>query len=203
MYLSQVILQHILTTSLVILAGFLIGGGLGFLFAGLLRQLYRAVPGLRLPSMVLPWRTLIFGFVLFFSSPMAILMVPSLTPEQSAVLYPALVFILLVFFFVVHEALNQWNPVPPVLRRVGLARTFAVAGGVIIAIGANAAGAGILGYAQRMFSQTFRPDGYWIAWGIVMGLGLLFDLLLGIVQMLLAKGEERRVLNAEASSGID
>jgi len=192
MEISRVILQHILATFMVILAGFLLGGGLGILFAWLFRQLYSAVPGLRQPFVLLPWRTLLFTFILFFCSFMAFRVVRSVQGEQSAVVYPALVFILIVFFFVADEALTQWLPISPAVRWVGLARTFAVAGGVIVAIGANAAESGILLYAQNMASRTFRPDAYWTALGVVMGLGLVFDLLIGTVQMFLAIAEKRK-----------
>jgi len=201
MELSQVILQYILTTVLVILAGFLIGGGLGILFAWLFRHLFRAIPGLRPPFMLLPWRTLLFTLVLFFCSPMAWFIVSSLPQVQSAAVYPALVFILVVFSFVANEALTQWLPVSPAVRWAGLARTFTVAGGVIVAIGANAVGSGILVYAQRMASRTFRPDAYWTALGVVLGLGLCLDLLLGIVQMLLAKAQSRQAAMPAAPAG--
>lgn len=192
MEISRVILQHILATFIVLLAGFVIGTGLGFLFAWLFRQLYRAVPGLRPPLMLLPLRTLIFGFVLFFSSPMAILLFPSIPREQGAAIYPTLVFTLVVFFFVADGALTHWLPVSPAVRWAGLARMFAVASGVVVAISANAAGSGILWYARIMTSNTFKPDAYWTALGVVMGLGLLFDLLLGMLQMLLANAQGRQ-----------
>jgi hypothetical protein len=201
MDLSQVILQHILSTVLVIFAGFLIGGGLGLLFAWLFRQLIRAVPGLRLPFMVLPWRTLIFTLVLFFISHMAILVVPSISQGLSAVVYPVIGFSLLVLFIVGDEALSQWLPLSPFQRWAGLTRTFAVAAGVFVAISFNAAGEGILVYAQSMFTRTFRPDAYWITLGIVMGLGLFFDLLLGMVQILLAKPPSRLVITPASLSG--
>ena len=201
MELSQIILQHILTTVLVLLAGFLIGGGLGILFAWLFRHLYRAIPGLRPPFMVLPWRTLLFILVLFFCSPMARFLVSSLPQEQSAAVYPALVFILIVFFFVANETLTQWLPVSPAVRWAGLARTFTVAGGVIFAIVANAAGSGILVYAQRIVSRPFRPEAYWTALGVVLGLGLFFDLLLGMIQMLLAKGKSQQAAMPASQAG--
>ena len=201
MEISQVILQHILATFAVILGGFVIGAGLGILFAWFFRQLYRAAPGLRLPLLLLPWRTLLFALVLFFCSPMAFFLVPSVAREQSGSVYPAMVFSLVVFFFVTDEALTQWLPLSPAVRWAGLARTLAVASSVIVAIGANAAGSGILSYARIMTSKTFTPEAYWTALGVVMGLGLLFDLLLGMLQMLLATAQSRRVGSPAASGG--
>lgn len=198
MEISQVILQHVLTTVLTILAGFLIGGGLGILFAWLFRMLYRSVPGLRLPFTLLPWRTLLFALVLFFGSSMAFVMLRSMPQGQSAVIFPAVAFTLIVFFFVADGSLSHWLPAGLAVRLTGLARTFAVACGVTVAIGAVQDGSGILQYARNMYASTFRPDSFWTALGVVMGLGLVFDLLLGAVQMLLAVAEVRKAARQTA-----
>lgn len=194
MEISQVILQYTLTTVLVILAGFFIGGGLGILFALLFRLVYKATPGLRPPFTLIPWRTLLFGSVLFFCSPMAILSIPSITQEQGAVIYPALAFILIVLSFVADEAITHWLPVAPAVRWAGLARTLTVACGVIVAIGANASGSGILMYARILTSSTFSPGAYWTALGVVIGLGLVLDVLLGTIQMLVMQAESRKTV---------
>ncbi len=199
MEISRVILQYVLTTVMVILTGFIIGGGLGVLVARLLQLLYKAAPGLRHPLFLLPWRTLLFGLVLFFCSPIAIFIIPSIFQKP---FYPALVFILVVLSFVSSEALIHWLPTAPPVRWIGLARTFTIACGVIVAISANAAGSGILVFAYNMSSSTFKPDAYWIALGVVMGLGLVFDLLLGIVQMLLAQAADKKAAKLSAQPKI-
>lgn len=203
MELSQVILQHILNTVLTILAGFFIGGGLGVLFAWLFRQLYRAVPGLRPVLMLLPGRTLLFALVLFFSSPMAFIAVPSVPQELISAFFPALAFALIVFFIVADGALTHWLPAGLAVRLTGLARTLTIACGVIVAIGANETGSGILNYARIMYGSTFSPNGFWTALGVVTGLGLVFDLLLGTVQMLLAVAEGRKAATQTASTQGD
>ena len=118
---------------------------------------------------------------------MAILAIPSIPQEPGAVIYPALAFILVVLNFVVVEALTHWLPIAPAVRWAGLALTLTVACGVIVAIGANATGSGILIIARILTSSTSSPGDYWTALGAVMGLGLVFDVLLGTVQMLACK----------------
>jgi ABC-type nitrate/sulfonate/bicarbonate transport system permease component len=202
MEVSHVIYQHILTTVMVFLIGFLIGGGLGILLAWLFRLLYKAVPSLRPPLMVFPWRTVLFALVLFFGSAMPSIVAASQRLKPNAAVYPAMAFLLLVIFFVAEAGLNQWLPTGPAVRWLGVARTFAVTCGVIVALGANAAGSGILYYAQIITSQTFKLDGYWTALGVVMGLGLIFDLVIGIFQMFLAQAERRKTANWTASAGV-
>lgn len=207
MDLYQVILQHILTTVVIILAGFLVGGGLGILFAWLFRSLCNAAPGLRPPLVLLPWRTILFALVLFFCSPMAYFVTPQVAPYAAlhvpAAVYPVLTFTLIVCFFVADAALAQWLPTGLGVRLTGLARTFAVACGVIVAVGANVSQSGILYYALRRAAMFFTPDSLWIALGVVMGLGLILDLLLGIVQMLLVYAERRRATKQTAPSQGD
>lgn len=193
MELFQIIRQHILTTVVVILVGILVGGGLGILYAWLFRLLYKAKPGLHPPLMLLPWRTILFALVLFCCSPMAYFVIGGFgSQELTGVVFSALVFMVIVFFFVADGTLTQWLPARLGVRLTGLVRTFAVACGVIVAIGSNAVGSGILHYARIRVAETFNPEAWWTALGVVMGMGLVFDLVLGSVQMLLAYAERRK-----------
>ncbi|MEW6094185.1 MAG: hypothetical protein AB1531_09500 [Chloroflexota bacterium] len=195
MELTEVILQHVLVTVVIVLVGLLVGGGLGFLFAWLFKMLYKAVPGLQPPLMLLPWRTVLFSVVMFFISPMAFFMIRNFEPQGLMTgLYPGLVFILLAFFLTLDTTLNNWLPIGLGARLTALARTLAVASGILIAVGVEYFSAGILWHARAMVARTFEPDGFWIMLGVVMGLGLAFDLLLGVVQMLLAYAERRRAV---------
>jgi hypothetical protein len=202
MELTEVILQHALVTVVIILAGLLVGGGLGVLFAYLLKMLYKAAPGLHPPLMLLPWRTVLFSVVLFFVTPMALFLYRNFEPGSlMTALYPGMAFILLALFYALDTTLNHWLPSGLGVRLTALARTLAVASGVVVAVGVGNLGAGILWHARMMQASTFKPDGFWIMLGVVMGLGLVFDLLLGVVQMLLAyAGKRRAAKQASATS---
>lgn len=190
---TQVILQHILLTVLITLIGLLVGGGLGFLFAWLFRLLYKAVPGLQPPLMLFPWRTILFAAVFFFFSPMAFLLIRGFEPEGLfTAVYSGLVFALMAFFFTLDTALAHWLSTTLGVRLTALARSLAVASGLFVAFGSETFSAGILLYAHMQFARTFKPDAFWVALGVVMGLGLVFDLLLGLVQMLLAYKERKK-----------
>lgn len=193
MELSQVVNQHILITIAITLAGLLIGGGLGIFTAWLLKLLFQTAPGLRPPLMLVPWRTILFGFVLVFCSPVAILVIRNIRPGGAmAGLYPGLAFLAIVFFFVSDGALNLWLPTGLSTRMAGLVRTLAVGCGVIVTIGLTNSGMGIMYYARLQIARTFDFGSMWIVVGVVMGMGLVFDLLLGIVQMLMIYAERKK-----------
>lgn len=200
MELTEVILQHVLVTAIIVLAGLLIGGGLGFLFGWIFKQLFKAVPGLQPPFMLLPWRTLLFSVMLFFVSPMAFIQFHNFDSQVLlSGLFPGVTFALIAFFFTLEATLTHWLPFGLASRLTALARTLAVACGVLIATILNTR-AGIMGYAYMELARTFRPDAYWIALAVVMGLGLTFDLLLGTVQMLFAFAERKRAARQAAGA---
>jgi len=51
---------------------------------------------------------------------------------------------------------------------------------------------GIMYYARLQIARTFDFGSMWIVVGVVMGMGLVFDLLLGIVQMLMIYAERKK-----------
>lgn len=191
---SQVILNFILFTLATLVAGLLVGGGLGILFAWLCRLLFRKVPGLRPPLLLLPWRTFLFGAVLFFFSRFPFYAFSrTIRQPQMIEAFPAGVFLLLVFFFAFERLLAHWLPSGVGFVLAGLVRTLAVACGVILALGAQFGTTTILAYTSRQVAATFRFEGIWVALGVILGLALFFDLLLGVVQMLFASRDQRKV----------
>ncbi len=179
--MPQVVFQHIVITVIVILVGFLFGGGLGWLLARLFRALCDALPGLRLPLLMLPWRTFLFTVLLIFASPIATY--PFIVPQTPAALSSAILFILMVSFFVADETLAYWFHAGLPLRLLKLGRTLAVASSVIVALVGLFSQGGILNEARRITAATFTPRSLWVALAVIMGLGLIFDLLLGVAQM--------------------
>ena len=182
--MSQVIFQHIVVTVIVILAGFLLGGGLGWLLARLLKTLYDAWPGLRLPFLMLPWRSFLVFVFLIFASPIAVY--PFVIPQIPAALSSAILFTLLTLFFVADEMLACWLHSGFAVRLVKLGRTLAVFGSGIVALVGLFSQSGILNEAVRMTAVTFTPRGLQLALAAIIGVSLIFDLLLGAAQMRLA-----------------
>jgi len=101
-----VILQFLQITLGILLAGLLVGGGLGLLFGWLFKLLYKAVPGLRPPFMLFPWRTILLAALVFSCTPILFYI---LGHDQafSPVLPSAITFLLLTFFLVSDRLLNH------------------------------------------------------------------------------------------------
>lgn len=193
MELFQVIREFILYAAGLVVASLLVGGGLGILFAWLFRLLFRAVPGLRPPLMLLPWRTILFGGVFFSISSMYGLLTLSPSNRYLFTLIPALVFLLLVFSFAGEKMLNYWLSAGKGVKLAGLARTLAGAAVLFAAIWSGIEFSIRLAYSPGgLVLQNTQEPGNWTTLGVVMGLAWIFDLLLGIVQMLFAYRDKRK-----------
>ena len=189
---TVVILQFLQITLFVLLPGLLVGGGLGFFFGWLFKLLYQAAPKLRPPFMLFPWRTVLLALVIATCTPVLFYL---LGPDQafSPVLPSAITFLLLVFCLVIELLLNRWLPTGLGVRLTGLLRTLAVLCLALVLVGSDAVPAlhgvdqsqySILRFLQMEMARSFKVESLWVMLGIVLGLGLALDLLLGVVQML-------------------
>ncbi len=196
---TVVILQFLQSTVFILVAGLLVGGGLGFFFGWLLKLLYNAKPGLRAPFMLFPWRTILLAALILTCTPVLFYL---LGPDQafSPVLPSVITFLLLVFCLVIDLLLSHWLPTGLGVKLSGLLRTLAVLCPVLVLVGSDPApplfGAGPGGYSMLravrvQVASTLKLDDMWIMLGIVVGLGLVLDLLLGVVQMLFGLGKKQ------------
>lgn len=190
--MPQFVLNHIGVTLLVVFLSLLVGGGVGIGIAYLLKFLYRTAPKLRVPLKLLPWRTFILGLALFFFSPVAyylfkVKMIPLVFPFLMA-----FGFILLSLAFTIEKALETWYPEGLAIRLVSLGRTLAVGCGVALSIAGQSVNWGILNYATKIFFTRFQTSDFGWAFLTVLILGFIFDLLLGILQMLLAFSKQKK-----------
>ncbi len=197
---SPFILQQIVATLLVWLVSCILGGGIGFGIAYLLKLFYRAVPGLRNPLMILPWRTILFGLALPFFSPIFIYLRLLRLNSTMRPILSGVGFLLIVLAVTAAQTLDHWQPSNLAVRLTGLARTLAVACGFLLAITGAMLNWGMLYFANVYLAATFKANGFWIAFGVIAGLGLLLDLILGGVQMALAYMAQNRQKVAPAAA---
>ena len=194
---TVVILQFLQTTLFTLLTGLLVGGGLGLLFGWLFKLLYKAVPGLRPPFMLFPWRTILLVALVFSCTP---ILVYILGHDQafSPVLPSAITFLLLVLFLVSDRLLSHWLPTGLSVKLTSILRTLAVLCAALVLVGSDvdASQSGLLRFTRMEVTKTFNLDSLWIMLGIVTGTGLALDLILGVVQMLFGLSDKRKTEKA-------
>ena len=181
----SVIGQHLLISLLPWLAGVLVGGGLGYACALVVRSLFSTLPGLRRASILLPWRTVIVTLALGVLSPLVPVLIGLGTVAGAAIV--ALFVFLFAFPFTVATLLEHWYPSPLVVRLIAGSRILATASVAVAAftavlVGSGGAGALIFeGWRLLDRAQVLR------GFSIVVVLALIIDVLLGALQLLFAR----------------
>lgn len=202
MGLSEFFAQPVVVIIGALLAALLAGGGLGVLAAWLLARLFKRVPGLRLPFIPLPWSTLFMGMILFFILVMLNqqLFIRGSSQGQLAVIYLALSFLALVFFIITAGMLSHWSPSGAGVRLLGQARVATTLLGIVVTFIVEQAYPGFLIEALMDALNVSGTGSQWVTIGFLISLGLVFDLLLGIVQMLVAYRGLHKVGKEEAAT---
>jgi osmoprotectant transport system permease protein len=183
------IVEHLLISLLPLLAGVAVGGGLGAVCALVVRALFSALPGLRKLSILLPWRTILMGLLLLIWTPFIAIRL-GIGVATGAVTV-GLVMFLLALVFTVAALTEHWHPSPLAIRLLAGARTLAAASGVIAA-GAGFVGGGGIGFLMIQGMNLLQYDLAWKGWLVIVILALVLDLLLGIVQLIVFHGLEKR-----------
>ena len=175
--------QHLLISLVPWLAGAIVGGGLGYACALVARRLFSTFAGLRKASLLLPWRTV--SVTLPLLSPLVVIPV-GLGIVAGAVMVGLFVLLFALPFTVV-ILLEQWYPSPLVVRFIARARTLATASVAVAAVGppvVGSGGAGVLIFqGMRLLDYAQMLRGF----SIVVLLALMFDVLLGVLQLLFAR----------------
>lgn len=172
--------EHLLITVVPWIVGMIIGGGLGTIVALMVHLLFSAVPGLRRPSMLLPWRTLVMGLLVFVWTPFLVARV-GIGPEYGGVTV-GLVLLLLTMMVSTTVLMEHWHPEKLAVRLVAGARTLAGASQVI-AVGVGFIGGGGIGFIMMQGIRLLDTSLAWRGVGIVIGLTLVLDVVIGAVQM--------------------
>lgn len=175
----SVVGKHLLISLVPCFAGIAAGGGLGYVCALVARRLFSALPGLRRPSMLVPWRSVAVTLPLF--SPFVPVLV-GLGIVAGSVTVGLFVFAFALPLTTV-TLLEHWYPSPLVVRLIARARTLATASIAMAAATARVAGSGGAGAlifeGMRLLDYPEMLRGF----SIVVLLVLIVDILLGALQL--------------------
>ena len=183
----SVIVEHLLISLVPWLAGVLLGGGLGYLYAILARALFSSLPGLHRPSMLLPWRAILMSLLLLVLSP-ASAAIFGIGPTAGAIVVGLSMF-LLAMPLKAAILLEYWYPSPLAVRLVAGLRTLATAS-VVVAAGAGLFGGGGLGSSVMESIRLLQFGRAFEGWLVILALALMLDLLLGTLQLMAFRKSE-------------
>lgn len=186
---TSVILEFLQYTLMVCIAGILVGGGLGVLCALLARPIFFVLPKLYRLSMLLPWRTVLFGLLLILWSPF-ITIIWGLGITRGAEI-AGLSMALLAWAFTIGAFFVQWYPSSLSVRLIAVGRTLATASGTIVALMGLYNGWGIGYFVQQRMNQAFQPGIAWQGLLTVVALALAMDLLLGTIQVIVSARQKQ------------
>ena len=180
-----VLWEHLTISLLPWLPGVFLGGALGYILARSVRNILTQSPDLKNLSLLLPWRTaaILLATMAVFTPYPILIFGPGRTAGFASIF--TLVFGLAIAF-TASVYLDHWYPAPISARIVGIGRTLGVVS-VVAGILAGFSGAG--GAWELIWTGMLDFDyaRMWTGYAIVAGIALVFDLLLGAIQMLIAR----------------
>jgi hypothetical protein len=183
------VLEHLLISLAAWVVGGAVGGVLGFLIAIKVQTLFTAAPHLRRLSMLLPGRTVGLNLLIAAWTPASVFLV-GLGPV-SGLLDNSLVILLFTLPFTVSLFLERWYPSPFAIRVIAGLRTLATASIVATAFLGSDDAYGI-GWNLWISIANLRYDEFLQVWLVLAVLILILDVLLGIVQLVVADHIEKR-----------
>lgn len=184
---GAILAEHLLISLVPWFAGVIVGGGLGYACALAARNLFSALPGLRRPSMLLPWRTVAVTLPLL--SPFAPVVL-GLGRVAGGAIVGLFVFLFALPFTVI-TLIEHWYPSPLVVRLIAGARTLATASVTVAAVTTMVAGCGGAGVLIFEGMKLWDYSAVLRGFSIVFLLALMIDLLLGALQLLLSLTSRR------------
>lgn len=195
-----VFLNHLLLSIVPWVAGGLIGGSLGYLLALAIRPL-QARAGLYRVLRLVPWRTISFVLAAIAVNPIyPIILLFHLGPSLGSV-FPYSVFLIyalaslsfLIFAlalpFTTSIVTSYWFPPSLRERLVAGARTLGVAS-VVLAFTASYFGVNGAGSLMAKSKGAFDYEGVWLGFVIIVSMALIVDLVMGVLQMVIARPAE-------------
>ena len=181
MDLFSTAVEHGLISVVGWLIGVVLGGGMGYGCALLMRAVFSSLPRLHKLSALLPWRTVVLGTLLIACSPAVV--VPFGLGPTAGLVSVGLAILLLALPFTANVLLEYWNPSLVVVRLIAGARTLATAA-VVFTAGIGLFGGGGLGLIAVQSMRLLDYDTAVDACLIVISLMLALDLLLGALQVI-------------------
>ena len=188
----SVVLEHLLISLGGWVVGVTVGGALGTLLALGARTLFTAAPHLRRLSMLMPGRTVVLNLLIVAWTPASVILM-GLRPA-AALLNIALVMFLFALPFSASLLFERWYPSLFAVRIIAGLRTLATISLVATVFWGNYHGIG--GY-MSMSLDDLHFEGLFKGWLVLAGLILILDVLLGIVQLVVAdRVRERQQLHS-------
>jgi hypothetical protein len=175
------VVAHLLISLIPWLIGIAIGGGLGLVCGYGIRASFSAVPVLRRPFVLLPWRTLVMGLLMVVWSPFIVSLL-GIGPVSGSIMTGSSIG-LLAWALAATILVEHGLPSPLSVRLIAAARTLAIASG-LIAAGVGVLGGGGLGH---LLLEAARVQEYGLVLKgalVIVTLALVLDLGLGLVQLI-------------------
>jgi len=194
---ASLLYNHLLISLGPWLGGILIGGGLGYAGAYLLRDLYASKPDVRRAATIVPWRAMVLGLLLFAWSPFIPIRLGLGTAP--AMVMAGLFTVLLWLPFTVGVLMHQWFPASLEVRLLGGSRSLAMAAtAAALAVGVFTGG-GVGPYLMQQINL--------LQWGqffrgtlTLAAIAMIVDLLLGILQFVICRDKTDSQLVQQALS---
>jgi hypothetical protein len=190
------VLEHLEISLIPWIAALIIGGGLGYLIAILIRRAVQRFPRIRTFLILFPWRSVIAWIALVAISSPVLLIKYGLGP-RSQIATNVTVLFLIVFPWSIQTFLGSWFPSAGGEKAFSIARTLGVLSLTITTI--LRFGIGI--YIERGASLgdlTIMSRGF----GIVGVLLLVLDILLGLIQLVVLRNSSLRKQPLENSGSF-
>ena len=194
---ASLVYNHLLISLGSWLGGIIVGGGLGYASAYLLRDIFTSKPHLRRAATIVPWRAIVLGILLFACSPFIPIRLGLGT--ASAMVVVGLFVVLLWLPFTVGVLLHQWAPASLEARLLGGSRSLAMAAMAAALVVGVLTGGGTGPYLMQQLNL--------LQWGqffrgtlTLAALAMIVDLLLGILQFVIYRDEADSHLVQQALS---
>lgn len=186
------ILEHLLISVIPLLAGIVLGGGLGVAGAFLVRLIFSALPWLHKLAILLPWRTLLVSLVLLTWSPFLVMRfgLGMITGAITVFLVISLVALVSTMALLI----EHWYPSPLAVRFLSATRLLATTSGAI-AVGVGFVSSSGLGSLMMRWIELLDYKLVWQGLLALAVLALVPDLLVGVAQLVvvsfMAGGKEK------------
>jgi hypothetical protein len=194
---ASLVYDHLLISLVSWLGGIIIGGGMGYAGAYLLRDLFISKLPVRRAATIVPWRAMVLGLLLFAWSPFIPIRLGLGT--ASAMVMVGLFAVLLWLPFAVGVLLHQWFPALLEARLLGGSRSLAMtAMAAALAVGVPT-GRGAGAYLMQQVNLLHWDQAVRGALSVAV-LALIVDLLLGVLQFAIYRDEADSQLVQQALS---
>lgn len=181
--------EHILISSIASLLGIMVGGGLGYVFAIVLRKLFTVRPRSRKIALLLPWRTVLMSLMIPLGFPITIIVQVGFG-VLAGIISVGLIVFLLSLTICTALLLEHWRSTTVANNIISWMRTLVTAS-VVIAFFPGFFANGGLASAIIVQTQLLNYDAVLRYYAVLIAIILVFDLLLGVLQHVVFRRQEK------------